>query len=706
MEQQQQQQQEQQEQQGEEGKGGAEEGAAPERAAEEEEGAGGSPLAPLQQQEEEGARERHKSPAPLTELVVWANQKLAGVGAGGQLLVMGPAGQQQQPSPCASPSGRDAAAARTRATLRLILLLARSLTASLAPDTPDTPAIPAIPDKAAGTLGPAPPAPSSLSVPAPAPALQAEAAAAAAAEAAPEAPEAPRAPRAPESEGSAEELVQALYEVLARSTLSAVHAAAPQALAAGSEEAIAAILAFMRDRFDLGHAYRAALDQADADGPPAPEGDASAAAATAPAPLVVARKSTSQTQHGPHAAAAAAAQGAGGRRLLPLLTVHASCVQLKARATTELARRRAANAVRRRVALELLETEHNYVEGLRAMVRQLLHPIRSLEYAIGGLVGGSMHDGASDAGHALPTAREVEAVFNNVDEIADIHAVLMAHLGERTSPWSDSATLGDVLLDHAAGMYAPYRKYLAAYTGSLEMLKYLVAKYPAFAAQVRMFERSQQSGLTLASFLVLPVQRLPRYMLLAKELVRYTPADHSDALVLPRAIDSLTDVVTALNSFIDPSRGDAVRRLVALEASIDWSRCGPQPPQLVDIERRLVREGKLKYVERAGDRLTSRRPYCFLLSDALVVCKDRAACSSLLVAVPGVRRFVLVAWVALAAVAKFAVGGSKAVLHTRAGAGGAKVAWTLKADCDSEGWQRDLTLCISECQCDAALSPR
>ena len=60
-------------------------------------------------------------------------------------------------------------------------------------------------------------------------------------------------------------------------------------------------------------------------------------------------------------------------------------------------------------------------------------------------------------------------------------------------------------------------------------------------------DQKEASGLDLASFLILPVQRLPRYVLLLKELQRYTPENHPEYKSLIDAIDHIARSLEIIN---------------------------------------------------------------------------------------------------------------------------------------------------------------
>jgi len=57
----------------------------------------------------------------------------------------------------------------------------------------------------------------------------------------------------------------------------------------------------------------------------------------------------------------------------------------------------------------------------------------------------------------------------------------------------------------------------------------------------------ENEGTLFQSYLVLPIQRPPRYVLLLKELVKFTPVDHPDYSYLEKSLTTLEEVASSIN---------------------------------------------------------------------------------------------------------------------------------------------------------------
>lgn len=128
----------------------------------------------------------------------------------------------------------------------------------------------------------------------------------------------------------------------------------------------------------------------------------------------------------------------------------------------------------------------------------------------------------------------------------------MAKLESRISNWTDQSCIADIFLNHVrtrmvtwhrfrflthftkqTDFLLDYEMYMANFNASKEVLEYLLAHREDFKLQkevarilrqcyvflihsMQKFECGQQTLLPLASFLILPIQRIPRYELFLK----------------------------------------------------------------------------------------------------------------------------------------------------------------------------------------------
>jgi hypothetical protein len=78
-------------------------------------------------------------------------------------------------------------------------------------------------------------------------------------------------------------------------------------------------------------------------------------------------------------------------------------------------------------------------------------------------------------------------------------------------------------------------------------------------------------GLDLGSFLIMPVQRVPRYKLLLESLLKETPPSHPERAVVTKALQAVSDAAAHNNASMARNT-DTFDRLLALQVS-----CSPRP---------------------------------------------------------------------------------------------------------------------------------
>lgn len=108
----------------------------------------------------------------------------------------------------------------------------------------------------------------------------------------------------------------------------------------------------------------------------------------------------------------------------------------------------------------------------------------------------------------------------------------------------------------------------------------------------------------------MPIQRIPRYELLLKELLKQTPPTHPDVPLLTKAVEDVHQIAMTIN---DQKRlNENMTKMLQIQNVL-----GPKAPDLIQPHRRIVKEGSLQLVQRGGTELVSC--YVFLFNDSLLL---------------------------------------------------------------------------------------
>ncbi|KAL7746222.1 Rho guanine nucleotide exchange factor 3 [Sorochytrium milnesiophthora] len=284
---------------------------------------------------------------------------------------------------------------------------------------------------------------------------------------------------------------------------------------------------------------------------------------------------------------------------------------------------------RQEVIYELIVTERDYIRDLELICETFLEPIRS---------------------RALLTTKQTATLFSNIEQLIPINKELLRSLEQRRLEGRCVVNdIGDIFLQ-LAQYFKMYNVYCNNHPEAIDFLQTLMrakkkkkngktsssspasmgggtsstvaANFVAFLHECK--QNPHLRGLELASFLLLPVQRLCKYPLLLKEVLKCTPETHSDHQQLTKALDIVTKVVERVNEgrrFIEDQH-----KLLKVLSKLDFDR--EELP--LNLRRRVIFEGrlnKLAHGTTANGAVEVRRQtryqerYAVLLSDVVVIAK-------------------------------------------------------------------------------------
>lgn len=273
---------------------------------------------------------------------------------------------------------------------------------------------------------------------------------------------------------------------------------------------------------------------------------------------------------------------------------------------------------RRRVALELYESEKRYVAGLGALDSLYYTPLlRALDR------------------DAIVSRGTLNRLFANFVDILQLSRELLCRLEERVGdpraivaaaspggaaapadaapewdPWCD--LLGDLLVP-IAPFFKMYTLFMQNFAGAMQCLADERATNERFAAFLHRAELDAAAlgggaELGLQAQLLTLVQRVPRYRLLLQQLLHHTPTWHADHAPLQRTYELVDATAAAINEHVRQ------QELTLVALSLQRTLVGLDEP-LVAPGRRLLRHGTLLKTRRKD--IQPRHVYLF--SDCLLV---------------------------------------------------------------------------------------
>eukprot|EP01122_Echinamoeba_exundans_P009633 TRINITY_DN3450_c0_g2_i1.p1 TRINITY_DN3450_c0_g2~~TRINITY_DN3450_c0_g2_i1.p1 ORF type:complete len:1133 (+),score=306.85 TRINITY_DN3450_c0_g2_i1:263-3400(+) len=259
---------------------------------------------------------------------------------------------------------------------------------------------------------------------------------------------------------------------------------------------------------------------------------------------------------------------------------------------------------RNEIAKEMVTTEETYVRNLQVLVDVYLKALKAL-------------------GDDIIPAATIRIIFSEIEVIKSYNTIIVQKLRARYQKWySEGQKVGDIFLQ-----LTPFLKVYTAYVNNYNLALKTVTELAQNQkiAKVLMDCRmdSATSGLELTSFLIMPIQRIPRYVMLLTDLFKHTPEDHPDFADLKKALASMESVA----DYVNQKKREAENLMGVLIVSKHISEMA-NPNELAQPHRRYVRQGALTEIE--GAKRENKKRYMFLFNDILLCCKEPSSYNSFL----------------------------------------------------------------------------
>ncbi|GJJ70650.1 hypothetical protein EMPS_03000 [Entomortierella parvispora] len=167
--------------------------------------------------------------------------------------------------------------------------------------------------------------------------------------------------------------------------------------------------------------------------------------------------------------------------------------------------------------------------------------------------------------------------------------------------------VGDIFIE-IAPFLKMYSSYVKTYTTALAHINDCMKSNERFTDFIKTMElKPECKSLGFQSYLMLPVQRIPRYRMLLESLLRHTPAEHPDHRMLRAAFESMEVTASFVNETI--RQHEMFREMLELQSKLT----GLSEP-LVIPGRVLLKKGEVWKICRRNVQL--RR--IFLFSDCIL----------------------------------------------------------------------------------------
>mmetsp|Transcript_19181 Transcript_19181/g.53846 ORF Transcript_19181/g.53846 Transcript_19181/m.53846 type:complete len:488 (+) Transcript_19181:60-1523(+) len=231
---------------------------------------------------------------------------------------------------------------------------------------------------------------------------------------------------------------------------------------------------------------------------------------------------------------------------------------------------------------EIVTTEKAYVQSLRTLIGLWLLPLQNL----------------ADEDDQILSREDIKDIFSNIQLLLGVNEQLLDEMVKRIDSWKHSDATAHRhfadILDRYAPMFKLYTEYCSNYTLAQETFFREMNGNERFQDFLRSTWDMMDNKMEFPAFMIMPIQRVPRYILLMRDLLEKTSFDHPDYPLIQRAIRKLEEVASHANAAI--KQGENVEKILKIQSQIIGANDLLQPARV------FVMEGELMKIMSTGVR--------------------------------------------------------------------------------------------------------
>eukprot|EP01116_Phalansterium_solitarium_P014729 TRINITY_DN3252_c0_g2_i2.p2 TRINITY_DN3252_c0_g2~~TRINITY_DN3252_c0_g2_i2.p2 ORF type:complete len:600 (-),score=233.08 TRINITY_DN3252_c0_g2_i2:85-1884(-) len=252
---------------------------------------------------------------------------------------------------------------------------------------------------------------------------------------------------------------------------------------------------------------------------------------------------------------------------------------------------------RGKIAHEILSSELSYTQALEQIVLLYDKPLRDL----------------AAAGRPVIPLDDLRVIMSDIEVIMNANSRFLDDLRLCVLRWSPAQRIGDLFLAMGSVLRV-YTAYVENYPEAIDRL----AKYRDAPAFVAYAERLKVARGHLESLLIMPIQRIPRYVMLLEDLLKNTWRDHQDYDDIAAAVITIREAAQLMNERKRAAEGR--KRIFEIDSALSFDAKSDRIASLLAADRQLVREGSLMFVKPSGSKSKKPQPrQLFLFSDMLLI---------------------------------------------------------------------------------------
>ncbi|KAE8279888.1 Spermatogenesis-associated protein 13 APC-stimulated guanine nucleotide exchange factor 2 [Larimichthys crocea] len=210
------------------------------------------------------------------------------------------------------------------------------------------------------------------------------------------------------------------------------------------------------------------------------------------------------------------------------------------------------------------------------------------------------------------TELQLKTIFSNIEDLYKFQRQFLRDLEKKyNKDQPHLSEIGSCFLMQGEG-FSIYSDYCNTHPAACAELQRLMksGKYKHFFEACRLLQ--QMINISIAGFLLTPVQKICKYPLQLGELLKYTPKDHSDYSGVSKAYEAMKNVASLIN--------ERKRRLESVDTIAHWQVAilHWEGSDVLERSSELIHSGEMTRIVRQGKM--QQRSF-FLFDHQLVFCK-------------------------------------------------------------------------------------
>ncbi|KAH3759821.1 calmodulin-binding protein [Pelomyxa schiedti] len=239
---------------------------------------------------------------------------------------------------------------------------------------------------------------------------------------------------------------------------------------------------------------------------------------------------------------------------------------------------------------EIVTTEQTYLDDLRILEEVFLIPLKSSQ---------------------VLREDEINKLFSNFEMLLPIHKEVLDKLWDNTAT-NNGEYVGDIFKSMSQ-YFKMYTTYCANHDQALLLYDELKTNSEWMKFLSKCHDDKRAKGVQLIGYIIKPVQRICKYPLFFRELIKDTPPEHPDYPALLQAQHQIEEVVKYINE--GKRVFEMQQKIMEINNSIeDW-----EGQELITPTRRYVTDQKIRGIDRRNGKEHEYK--IFVFTDLVVVAK-------------------------------------------------------------------------------------